>query len=99
MSSPRAGPPPTERSPLLAGGAGKPRRESVVEYATHVPEDYAPVLDTPSRHYNLAGLSQTDFWLLVRPPAVPADAVYLDVVVRVPQRVRRDYRCDLGGPS
>lgn len=32
-------------------------------------------------------------------PLGPADAVYLDVVVRVPQRVRRDYRCDLGGPS
>lgn len=55
----------SERSPLL--GANKKRRESVVEYATHVPEDYAPVLDTQKeiKHYNLAGLSTTDFWLLV----------------------------------
>lgn len=52
---------PTERSPLL--GSSKPRRESTVEYATHLPED-APVV--VREHYNLAGLSPTDFWCLVR---------------------------------
>lgn len=50
----------TERSPLL--GRPKARRESTVEYATHVPED-APVVT--HKHYNLAGLTPTDFWCLV----------------------------------
>lgn len=50
-----------ERSPLL-----QMRRESTLDYATHVPEDAPVVLH---KHYNLAGLSQADFWILVsRPP-------------------------------
>ncbi|BEJ10924.1 hypothetical protein CspHIS471_0103460 [Cutaneotrichosporon sp. HIS471] len=55
----------SERSLLLPGATNKRRRESVVDYATRVPEDFAPVLDSePDKHYNLAGLTPTNFWLL-----------------------------------
>jgi hypothetical protein len=47
----------TERSPLLGV-----QRENLLDYATHIPED---ALVTDHEHYNLAGLSQADFWILV----------------------------------
>lgn len=47
----------TEREPLLSV-----QRETTLDYATHVPEG-APEVD--HKHYNLAGLSQANFWLLV----------------------------------
>ncbi|GMK56737.1 hypothetical protein CspeluHIS016_0305770 [Cutaneotrichosporon spelunceum] len=54
----------SERSLLLPGATNKRRRESIVEYATHV-EDFAPVrYEEPDKHYNLAGLTTSDFWLL-----------------------------------
>ncbi|TXT04389.1 hypothetical protein VHUM_04156 [Vanrija humicola] len=68
-SAPRA--PPTyaaavagERTPLLAGSGPKPRRESIAAYATGLPDTAETPVVPSSRHYNLAGLSQTDFWIL-----------------------------------
>lgn len=63
-------PPPaysaSERTPLLSGSAPKPRRESIAAYATGLPDTAeTPVVEAGNKHYNLAGLSATDFWILV----------------------------------
>jgi hypothetical protein len=75
----------TERTPLLCS---ERERESTLDYATHIPED-APVVE--HKHYNLAGLSQTDFWVLVRRERKirgrADEQVYLNVVVLFPKLV------------
>lgn len=54
-----AGQSANERSPLLL------QRESTLEYVTHVPEDAPVVGADKNAHFNLAGLSRGDFWMLV----------------------------------